>query len=250
MHLGERLLGRNQWYAWPTVTASTDASASGIASALPASASASGTTRSSSDAHRVAGLDGDDGRSERDELPRQLARAGGEVENTPPRSDADPVGEPAQRVVGVRRPRALVLLGDRLEAEAVEILRHGSTGQRSTMTQSSQRGLRASQTRRPCQIIRCGNRAQSRARDELHEVALDLHRILLLRQPEPLREPAHVRVDDDALRVAELGRDDVRSLARDAGEPHELRKRPSAPAPSNSSISMRIVPRSDFAFWR
>ena len=34
-------------------------------------------------------------------------------------------------------------------------------GQRSVSTQSSQRGRRASQTRRPCQISRCGNRPQS-----------------------------------------------------------------------------------------
>ena len=60
------------------------------------------------------------------------------------------------------------------------------------------------------------------ARHELHEVALDLHRILLLREAEPLREPPHVRVDDDPLRLAELGRDDVRRLARDAGQADEL----------------------------
>jgi hypothetical protein len=50
-----------------------------------------------------------------------------------------------------------------------------------------------------------------------HEVALDPDRILLPRQPETLREPAHVRVDDDPLRLAQLGRDHVGSLARDPG---------------------------------
>ena len=69
-----------------------------------------------------------------------------------------------------------------------------------------------------------------RARDEPHQVALDLHRILLPRQPEPLREPPHVRVDDDPLRVAELGGDDVRRLARDAGQAHELARAAAAPA--------------------
>ena len=63
------------------------------------------------------------------------------------------------------------------------------------------------------------------ARHELHEVALDLHRVLLLRQPEPLRQPPHVRVDDDPLRGPELGGDDVRGLARDAGQADELRQR-------------------------
>ena len=61
-------------------------------------------------------------------------------------------------------------------------------------------GRRASQTRRPCQISRCGKRAPVLARHELHQVALDLHGILLPREAEPLREPPHVRVDDDALR--------------------------------------------------
>ena len=60
------------------------------------------------------------------------------------------------------------------------------------------------------------------ARHQLHEVALDLHRIFLLRQPEPLRQPSDVRVDDDPLRAAELRRHDVRRLARDARQANEL----------------------------
>ena len=59
-------------------------------------------------------------------------------------------------------------------------------------------------------------------RDDLLEVALDLDRVLLPGQPEPLREAANVRVDDDALRVPELGGDDVRRLAGNAGKPHQL----------------------------
>ena len=92
--------------------------------------------------------------------------------------------------------------------------------------------------------------APVRARHELDQVALDLDRILLPRQPEALREPAHVRVDDDPLRVPELGRDDVRGLARDARAGAAAPRSCAAPAPSNSSSSTRIVPRSDFAFWR
>ena len=71
-------------------------------------------------------------------------------------------------------------------------------------------------------MSRCGKRAQSLPRDDAHEVALDLHRVLLLREAETLREPANVRVDDDALRRSALGRDDVRRLAPDAGQPHEV----------------------------
>src|SRR5262249_45257378 len=36
------------------------------------------------------------------------------------------------------------------------------------------------------------------ARDKLHQIELDLHRVLLSRQAEPLRETDHVRVYNDA----------------------------------------------------
>ena len=71
-----------------------------------------------------------------------------------------------------------------------------------------------------------GEQAPLLTGDEPHEVALDLHRILLLREAEPLREAAHVRVDDDALRIPELGRDDVRGLARNAGQADQIVDRP------------------------
>ena len=60
------------------------------------------------------------------------------------------------------------------------------------------------------------------ARHDLDEVALDLDRIVLPRQPEPLRDPPHVGVDDDPLRLPELGSDDVGRLARHAGQPQQL----------------------------
>jgi hypothetical protein len=41
-------------------------------------------------------------------------------------------------------------------------------------------------------------------RHEALQVALDLDRVFLPREAEPLREAPHVRIDDDALRVAEL----------------------------------------------
>jgi hypothetical protein len=53
------------------------------------------------------------------------------------------------------------------------------------------------------------------AGDEALEVALDPHWVVLLREAEALREPPHVRVDDDSLRLPQFGRDDVRGLARD-----------------------------------
>src|SRR5581483_2263723 len=63
------------------------------------------------------------------------------------------------------------------------------------------------------------------ARHEPDEVALDLHGILLPREREPLREPADVGVDDDSLRGAALGRDDVGGLPRHARELQELVER-------------------------
>ena len=63
-----------------------------------------------------------------------------------------------------------------------------------------------------------------------------------LRQAEPLGQAAHVRVDDDALGLAALGRDDVRRLPRDAGKAQQRRRTPSAPR--------RRSPRSGFASCR
>ncbi len=60
------------------------------------------------------------------------------------------------------------------------------------------------------------------ARNEPHEVALDLDRILGAREPESLREPPNVGIDDDPLRVAELRRDDVSGLSRDTRKAYEL----------------------------
>src|SRR3970040_1799832 len=54
------------------------------------------------------------------------------------------------------------------------------------------------------------------------EVGLDLDGVVGAGRPEPLRETPDVGVDDDALGVAELRGDDVRGLARDTREPHEI----------------------------
>ena len=62
------------------------------------------------------------------------------------------------------------------------------------------------------------------ARNDAHEVALDLRRILLPREPQALRKAADVRVDDDALRRAPFRGDDVRGLPADSGKPNEATK--------------------------
>ena len=70
-----------------------------------------------------------------------------------------------------------------------------------------------------------------RARHDRHEVALDLLRIGLEREPEPPREAAHVRVHRDALAPAErVAADDGGGLAPHPGKPDELRRRARHPA--------------------
>ena len=67
-------------------------------------------------AHRVDRLDGDDARSQRDELARELARARGEVEHVAPGPDAEPLGDPGHRLVRITGPCPLVDLGGGREA--------------------------------------------------------------------------------------------------------------------------------------
>ena len=88
------------------------------------------------------------------------------------------------------------------------------------------------------------------ARNEPLEVALDLHRVLLPRQAEPLREAPDVRVDDDPLRLAELGGDDVGGLAGDAGQADELLEPARHLARRTPRAASLIVPRIAFVFWR
>ena len=51
------------------------------------------------------------------------------------------------------------------------------------------------------------------------EIPLDLHGILFPGQAQPLRDPPHMGVDDDALGISRLCRDHVRRLAGDARQP-------------------------------
>ena len=60
-------------------------------------------------------------------------------------------------------------------------------------------------------------------RHERHQVALDLHRVLLGRQPEQGREPLDVGVDHDTFVLSEPGAEHhIRGFATDAREPHQL----------------------------
>jgi hypothetical protein len=66
-------------------------------------------------------------------------------------------------------------------------------------------------------------------RKQLHELPLDLHRILLVGERQPLADPPDVRVDEDPVvglrpRIT-VGEDDVRGLSRDTAQGREFRDR-------------------------
>ena len=99
-------------------------------------------------------------------------------------------------------------------------------GHRSVSTHCSHSGRRAMQTRRPCQISRCGKHAPVLARHELHQVALDLLRDPPASSGRAAATSRRTCVSTTiALRLAELGRDDVRRLARHAREARRARRR-------------------------
>ena len=62
-------------------------------------------------------------------------------------------------------------------------------GHRSKMPHSPQRGLRASQVRRPWKMMRSVVLTQRSLRHDLHQVFLDVDRIIVLRESEPRGEP-------------------------------------------------------------
>ena len=199
--------------------------AAGSTRRSPSSASASGTATRELLEHRGSRLDRHDVEAERDEAAGQLPRSRADVEDA----------RAWRRARAARPPSAAPLRGTPAGAARTPRPRTRSCacggqtrldGQRSLTTQSSQRGRRASQTRRPCQIRRCGKRPQSARGTSRTRSRSIFTGILLPREPEPLREAPHVRVDDDPLRLAELGGDDVARLARDARQPDQLFEAP------------------------
>ena len=100
-----------QCHACATSTASTDASPSGIASALPRSAGTPGSSSRELLSHALGGLHGDHLKSAGDELPGQLARARAEVEHSSRAGRQQPV-ERGLRITG---PRPLVHVGSGTE---------------------------------------------------------------------------------------------------------------------------------------
>jgi poly(3-hydroxybutyrate) depolymerase len=122
-------------------------------------------------------------------------------------------------------------------------------GQRSLIAQSSQRGLRASQTRRPCQISRCGKRPQSARGTSLirsRSIFTGSSSFVSPSRCESRRTWVSTTIPWGLPRSAETT---FAVLRATPGSRSRSSKR-SGTFPSNSSSRMRIVPRSDFAFWR
>jgi hypothetical protein len=76
-------------------------------------------------AHRIAGLDGDDVRAEPHELSRELPRPCAQIEDAVQR---EALRDPRESLARISRTRALVDLGDGVEAAAIALVRHASKG--------------------------------------------------------------------------------------------------------------------------
>src|SRR6478752_4083122 len=196
-----RARGRsNQWNAWPAKAASTLASGSGIASAGASIASASGT------ATRSCASIGAPGSTATTSKPSA----------TRPRASF-PVPAPTSRT---RAPGASLRC-----SAAQRTASSGYSGRCRSYSAATDSKLREraarSDTARRAEIVENAVLTAGAARDadtpavpdqemrkatpvgarhEPDEVALDLHRILLPGEPEPLREAPYVSVDDDPLR--------------------------------------------------
>ena len=92
----------------------------------------------------------------------------------------------------------------------------------STRTQSQQLGLRAKQTAPAVQDQAQREAAAFLGRDERVEVELGLHRVGLVGELEPARQPPDVRVDGQTGQVERHRPHDVAGLAPDARQLHQV----------------------------
>ena len=115
---------------------------------------------------------------------------------------------------------------------------------------ASQRGRRASQTRRPCQISRCGKRAQSsRGTSRIRSRSIFTGSSCRVNPSrcESRRTCVSTTIPCALPRSAETTFAVLRATPGSRSSVVEAR---SAPRRRSSSIRIRIVPRSDFAFCR
>ena len=102
-------------------------------------------------------------------------------------------------------------------------LRGRPTGRTGPACSSAQFGLRAKQTRRPCQMSWWPSADPAVLGQHLHQVLLDPLGLGRAGEAEPHRQPLDVRVDDDPLGDPERGpQHDVGGLARDARQRGQL----------------------------
>ncbi len=99
----------------------------------------------------------------------------------------------------------------------------GRSGRRTTGTarrspQAPQAGLRAWQTRRPCQISRCDSIVHSDFGNERPDLLLDLVRVVLAGPAEPAGQPREMRVHRDAGYPERVAEHHVGRLAAHAGQ--------------------------------
>src|SRR5436190_4307163 len=216
----DRARGRsNQWNAWPAKAASTFASGSGTASADPSIASASGTTTRSCASIGAPGS----------------TAATSKPSATRPRVSF-PVPAPTSRT---RAPGASLS-----RSAAQRNASSGYSGRCRSYSAATDSKLRARSdtarraevaddavlAARPARIADAATVPDQEVREaapvgtrhEPQQIALDLHRVLLAGEPQPLREAPDVRVDHDPLRLPQLSRDDVTGLPRDARQPDQL----------------------------
>jgi hypothetical protein len=71
-----------------------------------------------------------------------------------------------------------------------------------------------------------GKSGPPRPRDELHEIKLDLHRVLMTSEPKTLGNAAHVSVNNNTGSVEGGSKNDVGGLSSDSGKGDQLVKRP------------------------
>ena len=82
------------------------------------------------------------------------------------------------------------------------------------------------------------------ARNERHERELDLHRVGLVREPQPVREPRHVRVDDHTRDPVGVPEHDIRGLPSDAPQRGQLLERARyIPAMLGHDVGARLADR-------
>ena len=140
--------------------------------------------------------------------------AGGRSAGGTVRSAAATVSCPASPVLRRDRPGSRERAGlDQLRAVAGSVGPVPKDGQSAAIPHAPQAGLRAWQTRRPCQISRCDSIVHSDFGNRAPDLLLDLDRVILGGPAEPARQPGEMGVHRDPGHAEGVAEHDVRRLA-------------------------------------